>query len=277
MAEMTEVVIWWVVQFALSFMDFVMMYFISHKMMKRYMKVEWHHVVLAILYTALVAPIGYFDGYLFRVVSIIVMLISIKIIIRRAEISDLIMIYIISLLTVGVIQIPLAGGIWLVNQVIEIFSPFSFLLTQMISTIVIVILCKKFHWYKWFNSIQDNPKLKIFISLIGLLVLIPMAIMNFKYSLSYFLLLTLGAVLAGAAIIPACITLYERTVDRMSPKKLRYRMTKLWFEINEKENNEEFKDDFEAFASELGVDLPPLQDKKDAINVLTEIKKSLGE
>jgi len=254
---MTESLIWWGVQFALNFLDFTMMYFISHAMMKRHMRVEWKHVALCLIYTITLAPVLYFfDAYLFRVVSVISHLIAVKLIIKRAELNDLIIIYVVSVLVIIPVQVPLAGGIWLADQIFDIYAPFTFLLTQVISTVVIIILCRKFHWYKWFNAIQSNYMLKLIVCLTVLIILVPIAISNFEYTLSYFLILTLGFVLAGATLIPAFIKLYKDVSNIVSVKELKSSLFSLWLDMADEEDIGVFKEHFEATVNEFDVDLP---------------------
>jgi len=258
---MTESLTWWIVQFALSLMDFVMMYFISHAMMKRYVKVEKFHIGLAVLYTVLVAPTFYFfDGHIFRFASVISHLIAIKIIIKRTKIPDLIMILVMSLLITSVIQIPIAGGVWLANQTLDVYMPFAFLIGQALTATVITILCQKLHWYKWFDALQANIGLKMGTCLLGLIVLIPMAIINFEYQLSYFLLLTLIFVLASFVLLPTFMDLSRQAVDNISNKKLKNHLFGLWLDIAEEQDVDVVKAEFKANASELGVALPPLDE-----------------
>jgi len=253
---MTEILTWWSVQFALNFMDFVIMYFISHKMMKQYMKVKWFHVGLAALYTLVVAPIGYFDGNLLRVASAISLLFATKLIIKRAEMNDLIMIYVMSLLSIGVIQIPVSGGVWVVDQISDISEPFSFLISQAISTVIIILLCRKFHWYKWFNAIKTNGVLKLLVCLAGLAILIPMAIINFEYNLSYFLLLTLGIVLAGSVLVPTFIKLYQDVSNIISVKELESSLFGMWLDMADEQDIDVFKEHFKTTVREFDIILP---------------------
>lgn len=268
---MTNSIIWWGVQFALGFMDFVMMYFISHAMMKRYMSVEWKHVALCLIYTLVLAPVLYFfDGHIFRIVSTIFLLVATKIIIKRADLNDLIIINVVSFLVVVPVQVPLAGVIWLADQIFEIYAPFTFLLVQIPSTIVIIILCKKLHWYKWFNAIQSNYMLKLIVCLTVLIIFIPFSILNFEYNLPYFLLLTLGFVLTGAILIPTFIKLYTDGVTVISVKALKSSLLGMWLDMADEQDINVFKEHFKTTMNELGVDLPPFnqtpyQDKKDGV------------
>ena len=253
---MTESLTWWGVQLALGFMDFLIMYLISHKMMKRYVSIEWTHVGLAVLYTLIVSPVMYFDGHLFRIMSVVSSLIAVKLIIKRAKLNDLIMIYVLSLLIIGMVQLPFAGGVWLINQAMDIYSSFSFLITQTISTVIAFLLCRKIHWYKWFNAVQSNYVLKLLVCLTALTILIPMAILNFEYNLSYFLLLTLGFVLSSFALVPLFIKLYRDTAVTISIKELKSSLFGMWLDMANEKDIEVFKGYFKATVSEFGVDLP---------------------
>jgi len=254
---MTEYLIWWSVQFSLSFMDFVMMYFISHAMMKKYIRVEWMHVVLCLIYTIIIAPIFYFfDGFTFRFVSIPFLLALTKFIIQRIKISDLIMIYVMSFLIVGVVQIPIAGAIWLINHFFNIHDSIPFFLGQSISIVVVILLCQKLHWHKWFNAVQSHNILKLIVCLASLVVLIPTAIINFEYSISYFLLLTLAFVLAGAVLVPIFVTLYKDVVDIISIKNFKSSLRGWWLDMEDEKDAEVLKHHFKETVGDYGIDLP---------------------
>ncbi|MCL1990608.1 MAG: hypothetical protein FWG67_06940 [Defluviitaleaceae bacterium] len=259
---MTESLTWWIVQFALNFMDFVMMYFISHAMMKRYIRVEWFHTLLCLIYVIALAPVIYFDGHLFRIISFLLLSIMTKTIIKRAHLSDLIMIYILSLLILLFIQFPLAGGIWLADQIFNIYTPLLFLLVQFTSTVMIIILCQKLHWYKWFNAVQTHVVLKLLVCFTTLAFFIPTAILNFEYSLSYFLLLTLGLVLASFILIPAFIKLYKSVTTIISIKKLQSRLLGLWLDMENEEDIDVFKAHFKTTMREFDVELPLFNDEQ---------------
>ena len=259
---MTESLTWWVVQFSLSFMDFIIMYFISHAMMKRYMSVEWTHVALGLIYTIIVAPIFYFDQHLFRLVGMILILTSTKMIIKRTELSDLIMICIMSILMSGIIQVPIAGGVWLFRQGFEMNDSIVMLIAQIIGMIVVMIVCRQLKWFKWFDVVQSNSVLKLMLFLTALVILIPMAIINFERSLSYFLLLTLGFVLAGGVLIPIFNKLYKDSVGIVLPKEVKHRFSELWFDLRDEQDAEVIKNNLKTVVREYGFDLPKFPDQK---------------
>jgi len=238
-------------------MDFVMMYVISHAMMKKYINVEWPHVVLCMIYTIVLAPVLYFfDGYIFRVVSIPILLGAIKLIIRRINFNDIIMIYMISLLIIGVAQIPILGGFWLVNYLFVVYDSVLLFLSQVISTVVVILICQKFYWYKWFDAVQSHHILKLIVCLVALIILIPMAIINFDYNISYFLLLTLAFVLGGALLVPIFIKLYRDVVDVISIRDFKSTLFGMWLDMKDEKDIENFKRNFSETVNEFGLALP---------------------
>lgn len=257
---MTESLMWWIVQFSLSFMDFVIMYFISHAMMKRYMSVEWKHIALGLIYTMTVAPIFYFDHNLARIVSVLMLLVITKIMIMRTKLRDLIMIYVMSILITVVVQAPIAGGVWLFRQVLEMNESIVMLIAQIIATIVVMIMCRQLKWFKWFDVVQSNHVLKLMLFMIALVILIPIAIINYEHSLSYFLLLTLGFVLAGGVLIPIFNKLYKDSVGIVLPVEVKHRFSDLWFDLRDEQDAEVIKNNLKTVVREYGFELPKFPD-----------------
>jgi hypothetical protein len=114
---------WWSFQFSLNSLEFVMIYFLSHALIKKYVKAKVQHVILCLCYTIAMSPVFFFEGDFIRVIGSLFMLLIIKAIIKRSDVGNLLIIYVLLLIVP-----PLFLIIWLVKILINFYLPIMFLI-----------------------------------------------------------------------------------------------------------------------------------------------------
>jgi len=273
---MAEGLTWWIIQFGLNFLDFVMIYFISHALMKKYMMVKAQHVALCLFYTIAMAPVFYFfDGYIYRIVATILALFILKAIVKRGSFSDLLTIYAVFLIMTGVIPAPMGAIIWVIIESGEFNQSFIFLIAQSLTTIAIIFVCKKFKWHSLFNRIQSDTVLKLIFYMLSLILLMATFILNFEYQFSYFLFFVIAVVLIGLALFPVMVKLYQDRVKVISTHDSINSLLSTALSMMGETDPEAIKDAFKQHANDLGVDLNQLDmsntyDELDYMDTMTE-------
>lgn len=175
---MNDVWIWWVVQFILSSLDFIMIYFLSHTLMRKYIIVKLPHILLGIAFTVITSLAFYFlDGFTGRIINHLLSMIMVKFMIRRSSIGDLIVIYMLSLILMfGIIQAPIVGIMLLISQLLGLREPAFLIISQTLTAVVLVPVCKKFKCHKHFYAIHANVVLKLVLLIFSFFILILMSI-----------------------------------------------------------------------------------------------------
>ena len=101
--------IWWIVQFTVTFIDIANAYMLTHAMLKRRIILNAKHVAMILLLTVGIAPIFNFNTYIFRMVIIVAILLMVKYISKRG-LGDVAIIYGLTLVLIAIFQSPLIIG-----------------------------------------------------------------------------------------------------------------------------------------------------------------------
>ena len=260
---MNDRLIWWGVQFSLNFLDFVMLYVIAHALMKKYIKITRQQVVFGVIYTFAVAPVFYFfDGYIARFLSHLVLMIMIKLMIKRSEISDLLLIYIFSFLMFGIIQTPIVSIVWLLNQAFELGYSITLVIAQILTAIAVVPVCRKFNWNKHFYAIHANIVLKLILFIFASVFLTILSILNFEYQIMHFLSFLLLILLVGLVLFPVMMKIHQYRIKSISTHDAINSLLSTAVSMIGETDPEVMRNLFKKHASDLGVDLNQLDTAK---------------
>ena len=106
--------LWWCVQFALNFLDFVMVYLVAHALTRRLITIKLPHVLFCVSYTLAMAPVFYYlGGHIYTLLSSIFMLLVIKMIAKGRRLSDLVIMLSVSFAIIFVTQLPIVSLTWI--------------------------------------------------------------------------------------------------------------------------------------------------------------------
>jgi len=277
---MSESWIWWVAQFGLNILDFVMMYIISHTLMKKYIIVKRQHIILCLIYTFIAGFFFYLlHGFIVRIVNQLILMVMIKFMIKRSELSDLLIIYMLSFIIIGIVQLPIASVIWAVNQSFDFEQSIIFIIIQIFTITVVVPVCKKFKWHQLFYAIHSNIVLKLVFFVCAFLILVIASILNFEYSVSYLFFSTLGILLAGLVLFPIIVQLYRNTIDIISVHDLKNDLLSTAVAMRSVHDPEEIKRMYYELTNELGIDVSTLDTVKteDAFVHMEAMNKNIKE
>lgn len=261
---MNEALIWWGVQFFLSSLDFVMMYFISHTLLKKYIIVKYQHILLVVTYTIIASLTFYFlDGFSARITNYILFLTMFKFTIWRSSLNDLIVIYLLSfIIMVGIAQSPIVFMMWLITQLLEIRQSLFFIIVQGLTFVAVIFLCKKFKWHKLFYAVQVNIVLKLILVMFAFFIFIIIIVLNLKYNVLYLFFSALGILVVGGVLFPVIVKLYKNTLDIMNVHDLKNELLSTAFAMKEMDDPEEIKMMYNELAMQFGIDVGKLNTKK---------------
>jgi len=215
---MDENLIWWSGQLFVSILDFISMYLITHALMKKYIIVEKKHVLFCVVFAVLTGLcFDFFDGWTAQVITHLLMILLIKGIFKRASGSDMIIIYLVWIVTLGIFQ-----TIFL--SVVGLFSlerTASFLIAQTFTTVAVFAACKLCKWYRLFHAIRANLVLKLILFIIFLVTLSAALILNFQYDLMSIFFSLVAIVFTGVALSPIFVQVYQKAVGIILPEQLK--------------------------------------------------------
>jgi len=277
---MTENVFWWFTQFSVNFLDFVMLYVVMHALLKQRLTFKIKHLALAILYTMIVAPIGYFDNYGLRVAGILFFILVVKLIAKRG-LSDIVLIYIIFMTMTLLIQPIVLLPLWIfgLNQSV------TFLVGQTLTTMVLILICTKFKLNQWFYALQINAVLKLMFCVVFFLLLIVVFILNFEYHITYFIFFTTTIFLTGITLFPIITKLYHHSIGMISVHDLQNSLLSMGIAMENTDNIEDVRKMIRKHSKKFGMDLSQLDKKKfedelnhmqlmaEQVNTFIEVKK----
>jgi len=248
----------WGVQFALSALDFLMVYVIMHAVVKKRMKLNFRDVILGITFGLILATIAPFlDGHSARVVNIIAFIVVIKFSLKR-NLADTLVVYMLSFMSNAIIQILILTVISLFELQLE----FSFLIVQAATIPFILLICKYVKLNKWFNAIQANIVLKQILFIATLIVLVVFFVWNFEYEVTYLLFFILIFSLIGLALFPIIMKLYYQTIGMISVHDLKNNLLSIGIAMENMDDINVLKDKFREHAKQFGMDLSQLDFSK---------------
>ena len=254
---MTGSLTWWIVQFSITFLDFVMLYLLAHAILKRKITFNITHVIYLILYTAIVAPMYLVDTYFFRVVGILLLLLILKLVSKRGF-GDVAIIYCLSFFIIATIQVPLVTVVWLFYELLDFQRPFVFLIVQLLTTVAVVFACRKLKLNQWFHALQINTVMRLILFLLALLILLVVFILNFEYQLTYLLFFATAIVFVVAVLYPIFIKLYHNFIGIISVHDLKNSLLSVAITISDMDDPKEIKKIFGKFSKDFGMDVSQL-------------------
>lgn len=255
--------LWWSVQFILGLLDFVMIYVVIHAFLKQRVQIKTSHLILGAIYTVTLAPVLYFgSGYLFRVLSILLMLAIIKTVAKYRSLGDLIVMLVLFIAIVLVVQAPLVAIIWVIREIVNFYESFAFLLTQSIATVLVILISKKFKLHQWFHAITRNTILKLIVITLTLIVFIINVVANFEHQLLYVILFAVFILLISLGLFPILVQLYQNTIDMISVHDLKNTLLSTGIAIQDETDIEAVKTHFRELSKAFGMDLSELDKQK---------------
>lgn len=256
---MTRSLVWWLVQFSINFLSFVIMYLVLYALLKKKLTFNWQHLGLAVLHTIVVSPIDYLiDPYALQIASSLFLLLAVKIITKR-KLVDSLLIYGVDTVIVGISQIPALVMAWTLYGLFDLYRPFVFLIAQVLSLTFIILVCQKVKLHQWFHMLQVNIVLKLILFIIVLAILLIAFLVNFDYQLSYLLFYTLTMIWVGAILFPILRKLHHHSLHVISIHDLQNSLLSTGITMKIMNAPEEVYIAFATHAKELGMDLGQLE------------------
>lgn len=272
--------LWWSVQFILNFLDFAMIYVIIHAFLKQHIKIKLSHIILGVLFTIVLAPVFYFwNSYLFRIVSMIFMLLIIRVVSKRRNLGDLIVMLALFTAIVVVVQTPVVVLLWLLRKIIGFSEPLTFLLTQMTTAILILLVSRKVKLNQLFNALIRNVVLKLIVVILALIALAINAILNFDDQLLHGFFFAMSIIFIGLALFPIFVQLYHNTIGIISVHDLKNSLLSTGLAIEDEADIDVVKNKFRELAKQYGMDLSQLNSKKfdDQLNCTEVMTKKVKD
>jgi len=248
----------WGVQFALSTLDFLMVYVIMHAVVKKRMKFNFRDIVLSLTFGLILTIIAPFlDGYSARVVNIIAFIVIVKLSLKR-NLADTLVVYMLSFMSTAIIQILILTAISLFEFQLE----FSFLVVQVATVPFIFLIYRYVKLNKWFNAIQVNIIMKQILFIVTLIVLVVFFVWNFEYEITYLLFFILIFSLVGLALFPIIMKLYYQTIGMISIHDLKNNLLSIGIAMENMDDINVLKNKFREHAKQFGMDLDQLDFSK---------------
>lgn len=214
--------LWWSVQFGINLLDFVMLYLAAHWFLKRNIMLKTSHIIFCIFYTLSLAPVFYFNGgYVFRMLSLGLLLFVIKMVVNRQDIGDLVFIMALYLFILTIIQLPTVPVIWFISEKMTLAFPLEFLIGQILTFSLMLFVGKRFKLNQWFNTIQKNIILKMNLLILVLLFITIASVLNFNYEPVFLLIFTASIICVELALLPIMLKLYHNNIGIISVHDLK--------------------------------------------------------
>ena len=204
-----------------NFLDFLMIYYFCQNMTRRKIEflslrprtltiktfeIKMPTVGWGIVYGLVLGILLYHtSSYVFRTI-VTISLISITKFLSKRSLSDSLIIYAFTFLTIMPVQILT----WLAFNKLFSNSSVIDLITYLVATFFIVFLCNKVKLYKVFNYVKTNIFLKSALFILALIALIFLFFINFGNNPAYFIFYLIAISLVVMALIPLMARLYKR-------------------------------------------------------------------
>jgi len=246
--------VWWVVQFSLNFLDFVMVYVITHRLLNWKIVVKKEHILLCVGYTLLQAPVYFLGNMAFRMTIFLFFLFLIRFLSKR-KLADVLLIYAMDF-SLSVIQFPLALAAFFLGLH---YHRLSFLVIQIITVILVFLICKYGKLNKLFNAIQANILLKLLLFNVAFIVILFFFIFNFSYTFFDILFFLILIAVIGGALFPLIKKTYKlAVVNTISHHDLINELMSTGIAMRQNEDYDEARRLFDDLAQTLGIDFSGL-------------------
>ena len=116
------------------------------------------------------------------------MILLTKLVTKRSNLSELLTIYAICFIILTTINMTILPFIWIFNDQSLIALPLIFLISQLIVTISMILICKKININYWFNIIQRNNDLKLTLCLMSFAFIAISFITNFELDILFYII-----------------------------------------------------------------------------------------
>ena len=254
---MDRSITWWIVQFSIIFLEVVMIYVLTHAIFKRKIAVSFEHIVWALLYTAIVAPLYLVDTYVLRTVSLSFGMFIIWLISKRG-IGDLAIVCTLILTIMTIIQMPIFAIVWVAYEFIGFYRPFLFLISQLLTVATVILVSKKLKLNQWFHALQINHVLRQIVFISALLLLIVAFVSNFEYQLTFLLFFTMALVFVVIVLWPIFIKLYHDSIGIISIHDLKNRLLSATIAATRTNDPDEIRKLLNDLSQEFGIDASQL-------------------
>jgi len=249
----------WIRQFLFSSLDFVIMYLIAHTLMRKYIEVKKQHVLFAIIFTILTSMGFYFfDGWSARIIHHLLWMLMFKKIIKRADWIDMLIIFFVSLVTVGIIQ----GTLLIIAGLFFLDRSIAYPVMQILTTVSIFGVCKLFKWYRLFHAIRSNLLLKLISATLALVFVVMMSILNFEFELSYIFFSIVAVILLSVVSSPLFIRIYQKVNGIISLDDLKTDLFTTAIDMIEESDVKEMYQVYAELAKQYGVDVSSFPEDK---------------
>ena len=270
-----SLILWAAGQMLFGVLDFVIMYLIAHALMWKSIEIKKQHVLFAIVFAILISLISYFlSGWSGRIIHHLLLVAMFKKIIKRADWEDMLIIYLIWVITGGVIQ-----GMFLITAgLFSVDGEVAYLIGKILTTVSVFGLCKLFKWYRLFHAVRANIILKLILAILSLAFLVMMFILNFEFDFLYILSSTMAIVLLGVVLSPLFITTYQKVTGIISTDDLKTNLFITALDMIEESDPKMMYQIYAELAKQYGVDVASFpEDKKKSDEAEADMEKAKVE
>ena len=156
---------------------------------------------------------------------------------------------------------------WLFNTQVVLNSPLNFLIGQSISTIFMLLICKKFDIRQLLYIIQKNNTTKLILISLSLIFIVVLFIINFEYDI-LFLLFSIAILLVfGLPMLSVLLKLYHNEQKVIFLHDVKNKLLSLFTVTKDVDDAKVIKQHLESTAKEFDIDLNQLDHDKLKENV----------
>ena len=211
-----ESLIWWIVQYSITFMGMVNFYLVTHATMKLKFTFNFKHIAVAIGATIILAPLGLVDIYLFRIFSILFQLFIVKWVSRCKNNDDVLIIFALTWAIGAVVQIIVGVVILIGDEHLNFYRPFVYFTVNLLTVLAVVFVYKKYKLNEWFYVLRLNLALRLALLTFVLTTIASTFVINFELRLIFFLYSAVAIMLVGVAFSPIFIKIYSKATGKTS-------------------------------------------------------------
>jgi len=178
----------WIFKIIINILDFYIFYYLCNNIVKKRPKLSVKIIFVGISYGVAIGGVlaNIVDGNVARAIITVILILMFKFITKK-KLPDVLIIFAITYLCIVLIQILC---LQLIN-ILRISENYSFLLVEILTSIVVMFIYIKIPLYKLYNTIEKEILLKLSIFILAGMLLLTLFYYNFEYTSSYILCFSL--------------------------------------------------------------------------------------
>jgi len=178
----------WIFNIIINVLDFYIFYYLCNNIVKKRPKLSVKIIFIGISYGFAIGGVlaNIVDGNVARAIITVILILMFKFITKK-KLPDVLIIFAIAYLCIVLIQILC---LQLIN-ILKISENYTFLLVEILTSIVVMFIYIKFPLYKLYYTIEKEILLKLSIFILAGMLLLTLFYYNFEYTSSYILCFSL--------------------------------------------------------------------------------------